>query len=62
MSIRNYQTGLFEIVDQRGTAANTDEVINHVQTTNAPDEVTTGDGEVRGRQDVFNPGDVFSPN
>jgi hypothetical protein len=60
-SIRNYAGG-FEMIDQRGTGANTDEVINHVQATNAPDYVNAGDGEVRVRQDVFDPGNVFTPN
>ena len=49
------------MVDQRGTGANTDETINHVQTTNAPDYVNAGDGEVRVRQDVFNPGNAVAP-
>jgi probable HAF family extracellular repeat protein len=61
-SIMNYNTGLFEIIDERGTGASADETINHVQTTNAPDYVNAGDGEVRVQQEVFSPGDVFSPN
>ena len=61
-SIRNYATGLFEAVDSRGTSGSSDETITHTQTTNAPDYVQAGDGEVRVRQDVFNPGLVISPN
>jgi hypothetical protein len=61
-SIRNYQTGFFELIDQRGTVPGTDEVISHVQTSDASDYVNAGDGEVRVRQDVFDPGNVFSPN
>ena len=60
-SIRNYAGG-FEMIDQRGTSANTDEIITHTQTTNAPDYVQAGDGEIRVRQDVFNPGLVLTPN
>jgi hypothetical protein len=60
-SIRNYAGG-FEIIDQRGTGADADETISHVQTTNAPDYVNAGDGEVRVRQEVFDPGLVFTPN
>jgi hypothetical protein len=59
--IRNYAGG-FEMIDQRGTSSNTDETITHTQTTNAPDYVNAGDGEVRVRQDVFDPGNVFTPN
>ena len=33
-----------------------DEIISHVQSTNAPDYVNPADGEVRVRQDVFDPG------
>jgi hypothetical protein len=59
--IRNYAGG-FEMIDQRGTSPNTDEIITHTQTTNAPDYVNAADGEIRVRQDVFDPGNVFSPN
>jgi hypothetical protein len=60
--IKNYGTGIFELVDQRGTSSNTDETIEHLQDTDAADYVQSGDGEVRVRQDAFDPGNVFSPN
>jgi hypothetical protein len=59
--IRNYAGG-FELIDERGTSANTDETITHVQTTNAPDYVNAGDGEVRVMQEAWDPGLVFTPN
>ena len=39
-----------------------DEVIHHVQTADAADYVEAEDGEVRVRQEVFDPGIVFSPS
>ena len=33
-----------------------------VQTTNAPDYVNANDGEVRVRQDVFDPGNIVNLN
>jgi hypothetical protein len=61
-SIMNYDTGLYELVDARATAPGSDEIITHEQTTNAPDYVDAGNGEVRVKQDVFDPGNVFTPN
>jgi hypothetical protein len=60
--IRNYQTGSYENIDTRGTSSSSDETITHVQNTNASNYVQGSDGEIRVRQDVFNPGTVFSPN
>lgn len=60
--IRNYNPGSWELIDERSTASSTDEIITHTQTTNAPDYVNAGDGEVRVKQDVFDPGNVFTPN
>lgn len=59
--VRNYDTAMFELVDQRGTPPGTDVVIEHLQVIDAENYVQSGDGEVRVRQDVFSPGDVFSP-
>ena len=62
-SIRNYNTGSFELVDVRATAsAFADEVVTYTQATNASDYVQAGDGEVRVRVDAFNPGGVLNAN
>ena len=61
-SVRNYETAAFELIDQRGTVPGVDETIVHLQETNASDYVDPGDGEVRVRQDVFEPGAALSPN
>ena len=60
--IKNHATGQFALIDQRGTDSATDEVISWVQTTDAIDYVRSSDGEIRVRQEVFDPGNVISPN